>query len=136
MPTLAAPPGVDLAAYGAQIRERFRNPALPHRTQQIAMDGSQKLPQRLLGTVRERSRRRRARSRISRSRSPAGSATRAAPTSGQRRSPCPDPLGGEVRSDRRAARAAMPSQIADGFLDLVEVFGDDLVAQRRAFARR
>ena len=33
---------------------RFRNPALPHRTQQIAMDGSQKLPQRLLGTVRDR----------------------------------------------------------------------------------
>ena len=54
MPTLAAPPGVDLAAYGAQLRERFRNPALPHRTQQIAMDGSQKLPQRLLATVRER----------------------------------------------------------------------------------
>ena len=33
---------------------RFRNRALPHRTQQIAMDGSQKLPQRLLGTVRDR----------------------------------------------------------------------------------
>ena len=33
---------------------RFRNPALPHRTQQIAMDGSQKLPQRLLGTIRDR----------------------------------------------------------------------------------
>ena len=54
MPTLAAPPGVELAAYGAQIRERFRNPALPHRTRQIAMDGSQKLPQRLLDTVRAR----------------------------------------------------------------------------------
>ena len=33
---------------------RFRNSALPHRTKQIAMDGSQKLPQRLLGTVRDR----------------------------------------------------------------------------------
>ena len=54
MPTLVAPAGVDLAVYGAQIRERFRNPALPHRTRQIAMDGSQKLPQRLLDTVRER----------------------------------------------------------------------------------
>ena len=54
MPTLSAPPGVELAAYGAQIRERFRNPALPHRTRQIAMDGSQKLPQRLLATVRAR----------------------------------------------------------------------------------
>ncbi len=34
--------------------ERFRNPAIRHRTWQIAMDGSQKLPQRLLGTLRWR----------------------------------------------------------------------------------
>jgi fructuronate reductase len=53
-PTLVAPPATDLAAYCAQLLTRFRNPALPHRTQQIAMDGSQKLPQRLLGTVRDR----------------------------------------------------------------------------------
>ena len=38
---------------GTALVERFGNPALPHRTQQIAMDGSQKLPQRLLGTVRD-----------------------------------------------------------------------------------
>jgi fructuronate reductase len=37
-----------------QLLDRFRNPALKHRTWQIAMDGSQKLPQRLLGTIRER----------------------------------------------------------------------------------
>ena len=53
MPTLDMP-GVDLAAYRDQLRERFRNPALKHRTWQIAMDGSQKLPQRLLGTIRDR----------------------------------------------------------------------------------
>ncbi len=52
-PTLALPAGVDVAAYQTTLLERFRNPALPHRTQQIAMDGSQKLPQRLLGTVRD-----------------------------------------------------------------------------------
>jgi fructuronate reductase len=52
-PTLALPDGVDVAAYQNALVERFRNPALPHRTQQIAMDGSQKLPQRLLGTVRD-----------------------------------------------------------------------------------
>jgi fructuronate reductase len=34
--------------------KRFENPALKHRTWQIAMDGSQKLPQRLLGTIRDR----------------------------------------------------------------------------------
>jgi fructuronate reductase len=52
-PTLHVPPGVDLAAYRDALVTRFANPALPHRTQQIAMDGSQKLPQRILATVRE-----------------------------------------------------------------------------------
>jgi fructuronate reductase len=53
-PTLTVPPGVDVAAYKRALIERFRNPALRHRTWQIAMDGSQKLPQRLLGTIRDR----------------------------------------------------------------------------------
>jgi fructuronate reductase len=53
-PTLRVPPGADLDGYKASLQERFRNPALKHRTWQIAMDGSQKLPQRLLGTVRDR----------------------------------------------------------------------------------
>ncbi len=52
-PTLQVLPGVDLPAYRAALVRRFGNPALPHRTQQIAMDGSQKLPQRLLDTARE-----------------------------------------------------------------------------------
>jgi len=42
----------DLAAYV----ERFANRALPHRTAQVAMDGSQKLPQRLFGTIADRRR--------------------------------------------------------------------------------
>ncbi|KTR05574.1 dioxygenase [Aureimonas ureilytica] len=53
-PTLPSLPGFDLTAYRAALLERFRNPALRHRTWQIAMDGSQKLPQRLLGTIRDR----------------------------------------------------------------------------------
>lgn len=53
-PTLAVPPGADLAAYKRSLLERFRNPELRHRTWQIAMDGTQKLPQRLLGTARDR----------------------------------------------------------------------------------
>jgi fructuronate reductase len=52
-PTLSVPPGVDLAAYKNALIERFRNPALKHRTWQICMDGSQKLPQRLLGSIRD-----------------------------------------------------------------------------------
>ena len=38
MPTLDMP-GVDLGAYRDQLLDRFRNPALKHRTWQIAMDG-------------------------------------------------------------------------------------------------
>lgn len=52
--TLHVPAGVDLAAYKRTLLERFANPALAHRTWQIAMDGSQKLPQRLLGSVSAR----------------------------------------------------------------------------------
>lgn len=52
--TLAVPPGTDVSAYRHALLARFRNPGLRHRTWQIAMDGSQKLPQRLLGTIRDR----------------------------------------------------------------------------------
>ncbi len=47
-PTLQIPPGFDVAGYKDQLLERFSNPTLAHKTWQIAMDGSQKLPQRLL----------------------------------------------------------------------------------------
>lgn len=55
--TLTMPAGTDLSAYRASLLKRFANPALHHRTWQIAMDGSQKLPQRLLGTIHDRLRR-------------------------------------------------------------------------------
>jgi fructuronate reductase len=55
-PTLTVPAGFDLGAYQAELLQRFANPALRHRTSQIAMDGSQKLPMRLLGTIRDRRR--------------------------------------------------------------------------------
>lgn len=45
--------GFDPAAYRSELAERFANSALQHRTFQIAMDGSQKLPQRLLNSVRD-----------------------------------------------------------------------------------
>ena len=53
-PTLTMPAGTDIAAYGASLLKRFSNPALHHRTWQIAMDGSQKLPQRLLAAMSDR----------------------------------------------------------------------------------
>ncbi|AMY70509.1 mannitol dehydrogenase family protein [Frigidibacter albus] len=53
IPALTPPPGEDLAAYAAALAARYANPAIRHRTWQIAMDGSQKLPQRILGTIAE-----------------------------------------------------------------------------------
>lgn len=50
-PTLNPPPGADVEGYAAQLMQRYQNPAIRHETWQIAMDGSQKLPQRLLGTI-------------------------------------------------------------------------------------
>ncbi|WLI77300.1 fructuronate reductase [Kosakonia sp. H02] len=44
--------GVDLAHYADLLIARYSNTALRHRTWQIAMDGSQKLPQRMLDSVR------------------------------------------------------------------------------------
>ncbi|HEX2942917.1 MAG TPA: mannitol dehydrogenase family protein [Rhodopila sp.] len=54
LPMVPPPPGVALQDYTASLLTRFANPAIRHRTWQIAMDGSQKLPQRLLATIRER----------------------------------------------------------------------------------
>jgi fructuronate reductase len=53
IPALTPPAGVDLTAYAAALHARYANPAIRHRTWQIAMDGSQKLPQRILGTLAE-----------------------------------------------------------------------------------
>jgi fructuronate reductase len=53
-PTLHVPAGFDVVRYKDQLLERFGNRALRHRTLQIAMDGTQKLPQRLLGVVASR----------------------------------------------------------------------------------
>jgi fructuronate reductase len=50
--TLAAPEGYDVLAYCSQLLRRFENPSLAHRTQQIAMDGTQKVPVRWLPALR------------------------------------------------------------------------------------
>jgi fructuronate reductase len=52
-PTLGMPKA-QTNAYAAELLKRYSNTALRHRTYQIAMDGSQKLPQRLLGTIADR----------------------------------------------------------------------------------
>jgi len=124
VPTLVAPPGTNLLAYCAELMRRFRNPALPHKTQQIAMDGSQKLPQRLLGTIRDRI--------------AAGAPFDhlALAVAGWVRYACgTDERGGKIAvSDPLAttferivaAAGNDPARIAAGFLDLAPVFGRDL----------
>ena len=51
-PTLNVSPQVNLQQYAEKLIERFSNPSLKHRTWQIAMDGTQKLPQRMLDSIR------------------------------------------------------------------------------------
>jgi fructuronate reductase len=52
--TLLLAPGMDVAAYRKALLARFANPALRHLTEQIAMDGSQKMPQRLFAPALDR----------------------------------------------------------------------------------
>lgn len=52
--TLPAEAGLDTADYTARLAERYANTALRHRTAQIANDGSQKLPQRIVAATLER----------------------------------------------------------------------------------
>jgi fructuronate reductase len=49
--SFAPAPEQDLADYADALLARFANPALEHRLLQIAMDGSQKIPQRWLATL-------------------------------------------------------------------------------------
>ena len=126
VPTLPAPQGIDLAAYSAQLMQRFRNSALPHRTRQIAMDGSQKLPQRLLGTVRDRINAGASFTHLALA--TAGWIRYASGTNEQGgRIDVEDPLSQSFAEIVREAEAD-PGAIADGFLDIKSAFGADLVA--------
>jgi fructuronate reductase len=44
---------IDLSAYARELLSRFANPAIAHETYQIAMDGTQKLPQRIFAPALE-----------------------------------------------------------------------------------
>ena len=125
-PTLDVPAGFDLDQYERDLMDRFANPALRHRTAQIAMDGSQKLPQRLLGTSLDRRR--------------AGAEPRLAAlgvaawmrfvsarrSDGGRALTVDDPLADAIAA-RLAGREA-PAAVVDALLSLREVFADELAA--------
>ncbi len=51
--SLDAPPDTDLNDYAAQLKSRYQNPEIRHLLEQISMDGSQKLPQRILAPLFE-----------------------------------------------------------------------------------
>ena len=51
IPTLKSGAGLDPQAYIAELAQRLDDPALVHRTAQIATDGSQKLPQRVVASA-------------------------------------------------------------------------------------
>jgi fructuronate reductase len=116
-PTLDVPPGFDLAAYKASLLERFANPGLRHRTAQIAMDGSQKLPQRLLGVVRDR---------LAAGAEPywASLAVAAWMRHVQTARDLDDPMADLLRM--AVSRATSPEQVVDALLAIEDVFGTDL----------
>jgi fructuronate reductase len=119
----------DLDAYQATLIARFANPALAHRTRQIAMDGSQKLPQRLLGPIRDRLRvgapidhlclAVAAWIRYATGRDEQGRAVEVA-----------DPLASRFAAISAEA-GGDPEALARGFLELGEVFGGDLPREER-----
>ena len=124
-PTLAVPRGFDLVAYKASLLDRFANPALRHRTTQIAMDGSQKLPQRLLGTVRDR---------LAAGAEPRWAALAVAawmryvwagaPDGGGAPLPLDDPLRDRLRAS--VADLTDPGAVCAALLAIPEIFGPDL----------
>jgi fructuronate reductase len=122
---------LDLDAYRDALIERFDNPALKHRTWQIAMDGSQKLPQRLLGTIRDRLARG-----LPITRAALGVAAWMRYVAGiderGRLIDVRDPMAAEMRAIAERAKGS-PETLARGLLGLREIFGDHL-PQSDAFA--
>lgn len=125
-PELPLIPGFDLTAYKDQLIARFRNPALRHRTGQIAMDGSQKLPQRLLNTIRDRLRRGAPFNRLA-----LGVAAWIRYAVGWDESgrsiEVNDPLAGEIR--RRTEGLREPISLIRAMLSFETVFGTDLPSE-------
>ena len=113
-----------LAPYRDALLDRFANSALKHRTWQIAMDGSQKLPQRLLATIRDRLARELP---ITRAALGVAAWMRYVTGTDERgvQIDVRDPLAARLRRIVRAAEG-VPQRLLDGLLAVTEIFGDDL----------
>jgi fructuronate reductase len=116
-PTLEVPTGFDLEDYKASLLARFANPALRHRITQIAMDGSQKLEQRLLGVVRDR---------LAVGAEPrwAALAVAAWMRHVQTARELDDPMADLLRM--AVSRADTPEAVVDALLPISDIFGTDL----------
>ncbi|MFI7642448.1 mannitol dehydrogenase family protein [Nonomuraea sp. NPDC049400] len=118
-PTLDGLDGFDLAGYKDSLLVRFANPGLRHRVAQIAVDGSQKLPQRLLDPARDR---------LAHRHEPRWIALAVAgwmrhvTTSRE----LDDPLAERLRGDGTASAAATVNRL----LAIEEIFGADLKENR------
>nr|WP_140231451.1 mannitol dehydrogenase family protein [Sphingomonas japonica] len=110
-PSLETPAGLSLTDYITSILARFGNPAIEHQLSQIACDGSQKLPYRLLDAVRDARAAGRPTARLA---VPVAAWLRFVERAGRGDGPLIDPL-----ARRLLACAADPLAI----LDLPEVFG-------------
>ena len=53
LPSIDGPKELDAKQYSQDILQRFRNPAIRHLLSQIAWDGSQKIPMRILPIVQQ-----------------------------------------------------------------------------------
>ena len=128
-PTLTPPPGVNLERYGEAVLERFANPRIGYPTRQVAMDGSQKLPQRLLPTIADRLHagaepRWAALALAAWMRFVTGRDDRGAPL------PLDDPLAQRIGATAAAAQPHGPRALAEALLGLAEVFPEALRADR------
>jgi fructuronate reductase len=120
--TIELPAGLEVGAYERQLFKRFGNPGLQHRLAQIATDGSQKLPQRLVAPVREL---RGAGLSVNRSALAVAAWMRYVSASHDdlgRPIHVSDPLS--ERFAERLGRADTPAAVVDRLLGLREMFGD------------
>jgi fructuronate reductase len=124
-PTVPPPSGADLTDYCARLLARFRNTAIRHRLAQIAMDGSQKLPQRLLAATREN---------LAAGRNITHGAQAVAAfalhASGAAGAEVRDPLAAEM-AERLAGLRAAPEAGLDRWFGMGAIFGTDLAGDKR-----
>lgn len=124
-PLTPAPPGFAVEAYVRALLRRFANRSLRHRTLQIAMDGSQKIPVRWLPVLREGRRR--------------GLPCRHLVTAlaawlrflgGRdelgRELPLDDPMAGHLRAVATETGACGPAALVRAALAIDAIFGNDL----------